>query len=1517
MKLSFSRVVERQALSRPRRRLILFGAVLLRAGLPAVYPDSDDNVASPAGGDAQAVEWQEDAFLPGYGRAALAGAVTGTGTANAARYSFEVETGDQYTVYMESYNTTGAPQIRILNAQGSAVASAGGNPGGYARLQNFAAPSPGTYTLELYFNTQPGPFRALVMRGRALQMEIEPNNVQADATRLQMTGVAGALSHRWAGMLDSFEGADVYDLGILGAGAGVEATLLPPTASSLRADGPRLSLRREGGAEPVAASQSGVLLHTLAAAGRYFLQLDLTGPAAFLALDGGGWVDLGNPEALRITGDQTIEYWIRPDNLSARRNPWAKAYAGEGTMTLETDGSVNYYYGTGGGNNSPYQTFTNTYRLPVGVWTHLALVRNLSAGTPTLYWYVNGQPWNTAAASYPLAAASSLSAFIGQGHVSRMIGGIGAMRVWNRALSAAEIAAGRDKEVPALADTTGLAAGWDFVPAEGSTLPDLSPNAVNGAIQGTAVRVASGVAVPMSAAQRGWQADYNIALSVTDTEPPAVVSVSLPDSGTATQELFFVVTAVFSKTLHPVAAVQAAHYELRGAGQDALFGTADDVLYTLVPAFDGRETVSLTIVEAPLVPGIYSFTVLPTLTDRLGNGLADAFVRTFMVEPAGAYTTETVGNTDFASATRLGTPTGRFDGSYTAAAATLAGGASLWAVRAADLDGDGRPDLAALRYNPSQLLLYHGLGGASFAEPVVIGLPSGAYDLAIADFFGNGRADLAVTCRDGARVIVLRNTGTGDLAARYETVVNLAVTGQPMQLAVADFNGDGWPDLAMGHNTGGVFTVLLNTGADGFSVQTVATGITRGIGIAAGDLDRDGDADLVVAHPDNRLVQVFLNDGAAGFSAAGQHTVSTSNRNPHCIALHDLNGSGNLDLVVAYEYNDRLDVFAGDGAGGFGPAQEVGLPNGFRTCQRVAIADHGSGLPVQILLGGSNGPTVISSAHTGGAGFALTPVHHRDLGEIYGLASADLDGDGLPDLVMAVYNAGVLRFAYGNERHTLAPDAVLGADLLQGPARGLLLQPGEADYWSFSIDAPRRAIIAAHTLLPSVYYSRMRVRVYGPGQYELGSFITGVSSGQGQGNFHLDAPGRYYVRAEYYDGNWQGEYRIRLSIVPPDDQLEAEGNDSIGAANPLAFPLSGSTQVARVWGGIATGDGNGDYFRRPRLGPGTLISLRLSIPASSGLLPRLRVYDGGSIEVIAGALGLTELDYLIGDTSTPPYYVRVEGDAATRGLHAEYRLQVTLSDTTPPLITACSLPEAPTTALPNRFTLSFNEDMLPASVNNPAHYELRGRGPDGAWNTADDTLYPVALWSAYESGQQAGYWLPGGPMPPDVYRFTATTGLADRFGNGLSAPFSHTFALLALDPFRIEVEPNDSFAAANPTGPEDPRWSGYFSPPGQVAATQNNPWRVAVADFDGDGAPDAATACSGSNSLQVFLADGAGGFGGPASFGLGGTPSDVVVGDWNQDGRPDIAVSVRTAGKVLVFLNSGDASGGGTAAKAR
>ena len=143
--------------------------------------------------------------------------------------------------------------------------------------------------------------------------------------------------------------------------------------------------------------------------------------------------------------------------------------------------------------------------------------------------------------------------------------------------------------------------------------------------------------------------------------------------------------------------------------------------------------------------------------------------------------------------------------------------------RLADVDGDGRADLiAAAQSNyASVVFILKGLPGGGFGSPVRLasGWPTDLggelpTDLAVDDFNGDGRPDIAVLNSNGGfyNVTILAGQEDGSFAVSVRHLVPWV----PSRMAVADFNGDGKPDLLMNAHMGlgGGLKVVLNTSPD-------------------------------------------------------------------------------------------------------------------------------------------------------------------------------------------------------------------------------------------------------------------------------------------------------------------------------------------------------------------------------------------------------------------------------------------------------------------------------------------------------------------------------------------------------------------------------------------------------------------------------------------------------------------------------------------------------------------------------
>lgn len=143
-------------------------------------------------------------------------------------------------------------------------------------------------------------------------------------------------------------------------------------------------------------------------------------------------ITIPNDNKLQIINNQTICMWLKPSSFSNRKNPYAKAYGGEGTITQETDGKLNYYYGTSGENSIPYQRFGTSQSIALNQWNHVCIVRDLNK--MQLKWYIDGSNTDTVAASYPSAAAGTNPIVIGDGYTNNYKGSIDEVEIYNIAL---------------------------------------------------------------------------------------------------------------------------------------------------------------------------------------------------------------------------------------------------------------------------------------------------------------------------------------------------------------------------------------------------------------------------------------------------------------------------------------------------------------------------------------------------------------------------------------------------------------------------------------------------------------------------------------------------------------------------------------------------------------------------------------------------------------------------------------------------------------------------------------------------------------------------------------------------------------------------------------------------------------------------------------------------------------------------------------------------------------------------
>jgi hypothetical protein len=717
--------------------------------------------------------------------------------------------------------------------------------------------------------------------------------------------------------------------------------------------------------------------------------------------------------------------------------------------------------------------------------------------------------------------------------------------------------------------------------------------------------------------------------------------------------------------------------------------------------------------------------------------------------------------------------------------------------------------------------------------------------IALGDFRGDGRTDLAVADFGSSDVMVLLNNGDGT----FQVQPAFAVGAAPAAIVTGDFNGDGRPDLAVADPGTNDVSVFLGNGDGTFAPPVTYEAGDDPVALVAGDFNGDGTTDLAVADRNANAVSVLRGRGDGTFLPPIAYVVGSA---PVALVAGDFTGDGRSDIAVADFGSNDVSVLLSHGDGTFQPRLTFATPagpdalvagdfNGDGTTD-LAVADE-TFSAVSIFLGQGNGQFTLSRSYAVGA--------YPDA-----LVAGDFNGDGRLDLAVANRGSNNVSILLGRGDGTFRRTA------------------------SFAAEAAPVALVAGDFGGDG----RLDLAVVGSGQ--VAGQLT-VLLNQGDGTFGVPVA---YAVGTAPDGLIVGDFN---EDGRPDLAVANAGSNNvtlllgIGAG---AFQTQGSTTVGSSPFTLVAGDFNGDG--RTDLAVTNAASNSVSILLGNG--------DGTFQAQTTYAVGIGPDAIVTGDFN---------GDgrldlAIANQLSDDLSVLLGNGDGTFQAAVSYPVESGPYALVAGDFNGDGRLDLAVADQGSDDVSVLLGNG-DGTFEAR--TIYtvgrtPEALVLADFNGD-------GRLDLATANVYAGTVSVLLNNGDGTFSPqvsYSAGTDPVALAAGDFNGDGTTDLVVTNAVTRQGSvllgNGDGTFQPR-RVFTLGFDPQAIVTGDFNGDGKTDLAIVYSHSNEVQVLLSNGDGTFTNSATYAVGSEPEALAVGDFNGDRRADLATANLGSNDVSVLLN--------------
>ncbi|CAM2728269.1 unnamed protein product [Rotaria socialis] len=350
------------------------------------------------------------------------------------------------------------------------------------------------------------------------------------------------------------------------------------------------------------------------------------------------------------------------------------------------------------------------------------------------------------------------------------------------------------------------------------------------------------------------------------------------------------------------------------------------------------------------------------------------------------------------------------------------GSSPVWLI-VHDFNEDNVQDMAVANSGGNNIGIFLGYGDGTFrnASLYSTGNNSAPCSIAIGDFNGDNRMDIAVANVKGGNIVILfgYNNETFMLEVAYGIEPGTVLTS----IVVDDVNDDTILDIIIsaqgsGSNNIGVF-YGLNNGT--FLIpQSYSTGVTAtALSIAIADFDNDGRKDFVTSNSNNNSISIMLRYKSEPFGT--QSTIFTGdNSQPYSVVVSDFDNNGELDIAVANSQANNIGIFLGNGDGTFIDqyiidSELISVP------VFIAIGEFNNDEKVDMVIANANKNNICILKGYGNGNFTIVQCYSTGLGsEPSSVSVGDFNKNNQTDLVVTNKGINTVLVFYGIGNGTFA-----------------------------------------------------------------------------------------------------------------------------------------------------------------------------------------------------------------------------------------------------------------------------------------------------------------------------------------------------------------------------------------------------------------------------------------------------------------------------------------------------------------